>query len=102
MKIGRKVGEENNMCTYNPDRMNEFSVSLEFLQRATVGRDLEFSYEFGTLFKGMGCISIVASVLAFFDINAFLVVTAAADNFEVYPKIDGKIQINFMFFGLKI
>ena len=64
-------------------------------------KDIRVSYDIGGISPCMGVVSISGKTIIFNNANLFKDAKNLATNFEVYPKIDGTIQMNFGFHGLK-
>ena len=51
-------------------------------------------------FKSMGYISLVGKDIEFLSSEAMRVVSLAASNLNIYPKVDGSVRIDFTFHGV--
>lgn len=53
-----------------------------------------------TPYNSMGCVSVVGKKLVFRKPEWFMKAVELSNNFEVYPKTNGTVQMNFTFHGL--
>lgn len=63
-------------------------------------KKVKVTYEMNTPYKGMGAVCVIAKKLSFSDHELFMEVKNLSDNFEVYPKTNGDVQLNFTFYGM--
>ena len=71
---------------------------LKYLLKETKGTNV--SYELHEPFRSMGSVSVVGKNLVFRKPEWFMKAVELANNFEVYPRTDGTVQMNFTFHGL--
>lgn len=84
----------------NIERLTQVLYVYKVMQALTKGCGAKVSYELHEDFKGMGSVLINAPHLEFSDYQIFSEVSGFANNFEVYAKTDGTVQMNFAFYGL--
>ena len=58
--------------------------------------------EFGTPFHGMGVISLEGRNLKCIMPDYLVSISKAADNIEIYPKLNGCVHFDFCFYGCEI
>ena len=75
-------------------------VLLAYLTMS-INKGVNVTYDIGGISPCMGGVSISGKTIIFNNANLFKDAKNLATNFEVYPKIDGTIQMNFGFHGLK-
>lgn len=63
-------------------------------------KDVKISYELFSPYDTMGIVSVVGAQLSFANSELFMKALGLANNFEVYPKTDGTLQMDFTFHGL--
>ena len=64
-------------------------------------KGVNVTYDIGGISPCMGVVSISGKTIIFNNANLFKDAKNLATNFEVYPKTDGTIQMNFGFHDLK-
>lgn len=69
--------------------------AYDLLKAATKGVSITYHYTSG---RKIGSLTIVGKKIKFNDTDAFLDAIDLANNFEVYPKTDGTVQMNLAFF----
>lgn len=84
----------------NEVRVKEMLYAYKVLQDLTKNTKAKVTYELHEDCKGMGAILIDAKKLSFTDFCQFDMVTSTANNFEVYAKTNGTVQMNLAFYGL--
>lgn len=70
------------------------------LKYLTKGTKAKVTYALHEPYKSMGVVSVVGSDLLFRNTEWFMKAVELASNFEVYPKTDGTVQMDFTFHGL--
>lgn len=71
---------------------------MKYLTRGQVG--VEVRYALHTPYHSMGYVSVVGKKLVFRKPEWFMKAVELSNNFEVYPKTNGTVQMNFTFHGL--
>ena len=94
------VKEDARAAIVNPYRLQQISYTYKVLKYLTKGTGAKVSYALHTPFKSMGYVSVVGRDLLFRKPEWFMKAVSLASNFEVYPKTDGTVQMNFTFHGL--
>lgn len=84
-----------------PERVREVLYAYNLLRALAGGKEAKVSYELFSPSSSMGVVSVVGSRLSFGKPELFMRAVNLATNFEVYPKTDGTVQMNFTFHGLK-
>lgn len=92
--------EDNQTMIVIPDRIGQVANTYKILKYLTKGTNAKVSYKLHQPYKSMGCVSVVGKNLQFKNTEWFLAAVNLASNFEVYPKTDGTVQMNFTFHGL--
>jgi len=82
------------------ERLTQVLYAYKVMQALTKECGAKVSYELHEDFKGMGSVLINAHHLEFSDYQLFFEIAELANNFEVYAKTDGTVQMNFAFYGL--
>lgn len=84
----------------NPYKLKSVLYTFKLLKYLTKGKKAKITYELHKPYKSMGYVSITGLDLSFDKMEWFLKAVELASNFEVYPKTDGTVQMNFTFHGL--
>lgn len=95
------VEQDSKTAVINPYKIQQVLYTykvLKYLVKGTKGASV--SYELHEPFKSMGSVSVVGKNLVFRKPEWFMKAVELADNFEVYPKTDGTLQMDFTFHGL--
>ena len=82
------------------ERIAQFVDSYNTLKDMLKKSGCKITHEVHKDCVGMGAILITSEQLVIEDTHVFREVSELANNFEVYPKTDGTIQMNFAFYGL--
>lgn len=101
--LGNKIeADENRTAIVNPHRVQQVLCTHEILKRLTRGTNAKVVYDLYEPYKSMGIVSVIGSNLMFENTEWLIKAMKLASNFEVYPKTDGTVQIDFTFHGLTI
>lgn len=85
----------------NAERISHVLFSYYVMKEISkANKGVKVTYELGSPSKNMGVVSVVGKAMSFKDSKLFMGVVGLATNFEVYPKTDGTVQMNFTFHGL--
>ena len=96
------AADDSHTAIINPHRIQQVLYTYKVLKYLTKGTKAKVSYELHAPYKSMGSVSIVGSDLLFRNTKWFMKAVELASNFEVYPKTDGTVQMDFTFHGLTI
>ena len=94
------VVEDNKTSIINPYKIQQVSYTYKVLKYLTKGTDAKVSYELHKPFKSMGSVTVTGKNLMFRKTEWFMKAVELSANFEVYPKTDGNVEMNFTFHGL--
>lgn len=92
--------EDNRIQIVNPIKMQHLLYTLKILKYLTKGSGAKVTYELHEPFKSMGSVTICGKDITFPKPEWFMKAVELAANFEVYPKTDGTVEMNFTFHGL--
>lgn len=99
--IGFKAeAEDMETQMINPYRIQEILYTYKVLKYLTKGSKAKVTYDLHKPYKSMGYVSIESENLLFKNMKWFLKAVEMSSNFEVYPKTNGRVQMNFTFHGL--
>ena len=90
---------ENEGCVMinNFVKIRDIIDSYELIKSSVSGIGVKVDYHVNEPMVNMGYISIVGKNIKFNNPKVIEEVAALADNFEVYPRTDGTVKINFTF-----
>ena len=91
---------DNEISIMNPKRVQAVLYTYKILKYLTRGAKTKVTYELNEPCKSMGSVSIIGKELTFSNPEWFMVAVKLSSNFNVYPKTDGTVQMDFTFHGL--
>lgn len=101
--IGEQAeNEDNRTSIINPKKVQAVLYTYKVLKYLTKGTNAKLTYALNEPYKSMGSVSIVGKELTFSNPKWFMVAVKLASNFNVYPKTNGTVQMDFTFHGLTI
>jgi hypothetical protein len=80
-------------------RIRHFLFSYLLLKENVSGKDVVIGYNFDEPTSTSGCITISGKTVKFSG-GAFSITARYATNFEVYPRVNGTLRMNFTFYKL--
>lgn len=101
--IGEQAeNEDNRTSIINPKKVQAVLYTYKVLKYLTKGTNAKVTYALNEPYKSMGSVSIVGKELTFSNPKWFMIAVRLASNFNVYPKTNGTVQMDFTFHGLTI
>lgn len=101
--IGEQAeNEDNRTSIIKPKKVQAVLYTYKVLKYLTKGTNAKVTYALNEPYKSMGSVSIVGKELTFSNPKWFMVAVKLASNFNVYPKTNGTVQMDFTFHGLTI
>lgn len=94
------AADDSQTAIVNPYRIQQVLYTYKVLKYLTKGTKANVTYELHEPYKSMGSVSVVGANLLFRNAEWFMKAVELASNFEVYPKTNGAVQMNFTFHGL--
>ena len=91
--------EEQGIVFTNPRKMKDLMVVYKLMKYITSGKRLKITYEINKPYKTMAFVSIVGKDLKFSHPQWFVMATKIASNVDIFPRVDGTVQIDFTFNG---
>lgn len=91
--------EEQGIIFTNPRKMKDLMVVYKLMKYITSGKRLKITYEINKPYKTMAFISIIGKDLKFSHPQWFVMATKIASNVDIFPRVDGTVQIDFTFNG---
>ena len=91
--------EEQGIIFTNPRKMKDLMVIYKLMKYITSGKRLKITYEINKPYKTMAFVSIVGKDLKFSHPQWFVMATKIASNVDIFPRVDGAVQIDFTFNG---
>lgn len=84
----------------NPNKVQEVLYTYMVLKYLTKGTNAKVTYELYAPFDSVGSVTVSGKNLAFRKPDWFIKAIELSSNFEVYPKTNGTVEMNFTFHGL--
>lgn len=83
-----------------PEKIEQVETAFEAIKYAVSGRNVKVTCELNTPYPSMGAVSVTGRGIRVIDPALFSKVAEMSANFEVYPKTDNTVQMNFTFHNL--
>lgn len=83
-----------------PERVKLVEAVYRTMRLIAKGRNVDITYELNAPYTSMGSVSVVGKEIIITNPTLFAKVAVLASNFEVYPKTNGTVQMNFTFHNL--
>lgn len=84
----------------NVDNVKKVSTVFAIMKKLTAGTSAVVTYKLCSPFRSSGSVTVVGKKISFRNTKLFLEAVNLAENFDVYTKTDGTIQMDFGFNGL--
>lgn len=99
--LSKEVEKTSMLGEPDIDRISHVLYVNEVMKLLTGSKNgRKVTYKLNKPFKGMGCVSVMCTKIDFTDDKAFKEAVELSNNFEVYPRVDGSLQMNFTFYGM--
>ncbi len=93
--------EDSKTSIINPYKVQQVLYTYKLLESLFKGNKYaKVNYELYEPYRSMGSVSVIGKDLTIKKPKWFIKAVELANNFEVYPKTDGTVQMNFTFHGL--
>lgn len=93
--------DENDISIINPNKINQVLYTYKVLKYLFRGiKGVKVDYDLHEPYLSMGSVSVIGKNLLCKKPEWFMKAVEFSDNFEVYPKTDGTVQMDFTFHGL--
>lgn len=103
VSLGEQVEcEESQDAVMHPMRAKALLCTYKVLKYLTKGSGAKVSFVINEPYNSMGSVSVVGEHITFRCPEWFLAAIKLASNFNVYPKVDGTVQMDFTFHGLTV
>ena len=94
--------EEKKDAMVNPSRVKLVLCLYKALKSVVKGTGVKVSYKMYEPIKSMGYVIVEGKNISFKDLKVFFEVAKLCDNFDVCPKTDGTVEMNFAVHNLTI
>lgn len=95
------AADDSKTAIINPYKIQQVLYTYKVLKYLVKGiKGAKVDYELHEPYRSMGSVSVVGKDLIFRKPEWFMKAVELANNFEVYPKTNGTVQMNFTFHGL--
>lgn len=99
-RIAQEVeSEEQGIIFTNPKKMRDLIAVCKILKYITSGKCLKITCEANAPYKSMAYVSVVGKDLKFTHPQWFVMASKLASNVDIFPRIDGTVQVDFTFNG---
>ncbi len=99
--VGEQIEIENNKSAIlNPERVKSLLMTYQILTRITKGVKTKVTYTMNKPYVSMGVVGVDGKELTFSSPKLFRVAAKLASNFNVYPKANGTVHMDFTFHNL--
>lgn len=92
--------DEARPAIINVDNVKKVSTVFTIMKKLTEGTSAAVTYKLCSPFRSSGSVTVVGKKISFRNTKLFLEAVNLAENFDVYTKTDGTIQMDFGFNGL--
>ncbi len=96
------LAEEMKDAMVNPSKVGLVLYFYKTLKSAVKGTGVKVSYKMYEPIRSMGYVIVTGKNISFKDQKAFFEVVKLCDNFDVCPKTDGTVEMNFTVHDLTI
>lgn len=99
-EVARAIqAEEQGIIITNPKRMRDLVIVYKLMKYIVSGKCLKITYEINKPYKTMAFVSVVGKDLKFSHPQWFIMATKIASNVDIFPHVDGTVQVDFTFNG---
>lgn len=100
--VGDTVADNDRRTSFvNVYKIQQVLYVYKVMKYLTKGQSgVKISYELYKPFNSMGYVSVIGKKIVFRKPEWFMKAVELSNNFEVYPKTNGTVQMNFTFHGL--
>lgn len=92
--------QERGIFVTNPECLKRIEFVYRAVKYGIRGKRLKALYELNKPFMGSGAVSVIGNDIRVTNPKLFVKASQFADSFEVYPKVNGTVQLDFGFDGL--
>lgn len=101
MEIANDIsGDEAGTSVIIPERAKQIETVYKSLLLIAKGKNVDVTYEMNAPYTSMGSVSITGREIIITNPVLFAKVAEMASNFEIYPKTNGTVQMNFTFHNI--
>lgn len=101
MEIANDIsGDEAGTSVIIPERARQIETAYKSLLLIAKGKNVDVTYEMNAPYTSMGSVSITGREIIITNPVLFAKVAEMASNFEIYPKTNGTVQMNFTFHNI--
>lgn len=92
--------QEKGIFVTNPECLKRIEFVYRAVKYGIRGKKLKVLHELNKPFMGSGAVSVIGKDIRVTNPELFVKASKLADSFEVYPKVNGTVQLDFGFDGL--
>lgn len=101
--VARAVQTEDNRAQVtNPAIFQNLAFVYKVMRYLVKGTSAKVTYKLNEPYKSMGSVTVLCKNIKFNKPDWLIKAIGLSSNFEVYPKTDGTVEMNFTFHNLTI
>lgn len=100
VKTFKREGFGKAIYGVNAENIKEMMSVYENLKDVVTGEDITFSIKHDNVFISSGDITIVGKSIIIKDTKVFAAIAGFADVYNMYPRTDGMVEMDFTFYNL--
>lgn len=101
MRVANDVSkDESGTSVVIPERVKQIEYAYKTMRLIAKGKNVDITYELNAPYTSMGSVSVTGKEVVITNPALFAKVAGMASNFEVYPKTNGTVQMDFTFHNL--
>lgn len=102
-EIGEAIRKsESGTHIVNPKRMKEFLDCAKTMRDLFPGKSVKIEVVYPNHYPSCGVIRVYTKKIALTDTAKFASAAKCSSNYEVYPRVDGKMVLSLMFYGMTV
>lgn len=94
--------DEDRTAFLNIAKQKQIGIAYAGLKHILKGVGTKVTYKLHEPYKSMGVVSVVGEKPEFVRGDVFSKIARLASNVDIYPRVDGSVQIDFTFHGLTV
>ena len=91
------VEDETGTFVPNLRKIKDIESLCQIIKKITKGNGVKVTYSLHEPFASMGSITVIGKEIKITYPKLFALAIRVSSNFEIYPKTDGTVQMNFTF-----
>ncbi len=92
--------QESGVSIMNPDKLEMIATVRDAVKASVSGKGVKVTHELNAPYVSMGSVSVLGKEIKIVNTKLFTMAVMLASNFEVYTKVDGKVQMDLTFHNI--